>query len=158
MRKISVSLLIVLFAIQLVKGQKIDTSVRRSPQVLHDMYLQKYKANKTVGWLLLGSGIGMMIGSVAINLSHGILGGGSLLANLNGSPTTTSSNSNNNGSRGVWLAYAGGAATLASIPFFISAGSNKTKAGLALKEEAITIAGRRVDKSGYTAIAFTIQL
>lgn len=142
-----------LFAIQLVKGQKIDTSIRKSPQVLHDMYMQKRKINNTVGWVMFGSGIGMMIGSMAINLSGGILGSGGFSLN-----ERSRSNSNSNPSKGLWLAYVGGATTLASIPFFISAGRNKTKARLALKKEAITTGNRMVDKSHYAALAFTMQL
>jgi hypothetical protein len=157
MKKVLISFLILLFALQLVKGQNNDTSQSKSPQMLHDMYMQKRKANNTVGCVLLGSGAAMIVGSFVINLSGGVLGGGSISLNPRGN-TTTSSNSNRNTSKGVWLGYVGGATTLASIPFFISARANKTKATLALKEEVITIGNRMVDKSNSSAIAFTIQL
>lgn len=137
MKKILILICFSLLTIQLVKGQKNNTSMSTSPQALHDMYMQKRKTNNTVGWIMLGSGIGMTTGGIAINLSGGIF---------------------NNNSKGLWLFYLGRATTLASIPFFISAGSNKRKAKLALKGESVTIGNKTLYKSNYTTLAFTIQL
>lgn|SRR5665811_903690 len=137
MKKILILFCFSLLTIQLIKGQKIDTSRSTSPQALHDMYTQKRKTNNTVGWIMLGSGIGMAIGGSAI-----ILSGGLFNYNING----------------LWLYDLGGATTLVSIPFFISAGSNKRKAKLALKGESVTIGNKILVKSNYSALALTIQL
>ena len=135
-KKILILFCFSLLTIQLIKGQKIDTSRSTSPQALHDMYWQKRKTNYTVGVIILGSGIGMTIGKIANNLSGG----------------------NFDGSKGLWLFYLGGAATLISIPFFISARSNERKAKLALKGESVTIGNKILVKSNYSALALTIQL
>ena len=72
MKKILILFCFSLLTIQLIKGQKIDTSRSTSPQALHDMYWQKRKTNYTVGVIMLGSGIGMAIGGSAIILSGGL--------------------------------------------------------------------------------------
>jgi len=50
----------------------------------------------------------------------------------------------------------GPSAALASIPFFILAKRNKTKATLLLKEESATFGNKIPYKSNYTALALTI--
>jgi hypothetical protein len=138
MKKILILFCLSLLTIQLVKSQKSDKSISTSPIGLHDLYMKKHKTNNTVGWIMLGSGIGMTLGGFATNVSTGWGEG----------------NKNN----GLWLSYLGGATTLASIPFFISAGSNKRKAKLALKGESVTIRNKLLVKSNYPAIALIIQL
>ena len=87
-----------------------------SPILTKQDYLQKSKNQKTAAWIMLGSGLGMVGGGLAINLSGGILNG--------------------NGSKGLWLSYLGGAVTIASIPFFIAASKNTKKAAsLSFKNE-----------------------
>ncbi len=71
-------------------------------------YLKKYKNQKTAAWISLGGGIGMAVGGFVINLSGDWVGP--------------------NQNKGSWLIYLGGAATLASIPLFISAHKNKRRA------------------------------
>ena len=51
----------------------------------------------------------------------------------------------------------GGALTLASIPFFISAGKNKTNANMSLKGESITFGNFIAKKSQSVLIALTID-
>ena len=137
MKKILFLFCLSLLVIQLVKSQKIDKSISTSPKELHDQYMKNRKTNNTIGWIMLGSGIGMTLGGFATNVSTGWGEG----------------NKNN----GLWLSYLGGATTLASIPFFISAGSNKRKAKLALKGESVTIRNKLLDKYNYQAIALIIQ-
>ena len=71
-------------------------------------YLKKSKNQKTAAWVLLGGGLGMAIGGFVINLNGDWVGP--------------------NQNKGSWLIYTGGAATLASIPLFISAKKNKKRA------------------------------
>ena len=92
-------------------------------------YLKKSKGHKTAAWILLGSGIGMTIGGLAINW------GQTWDLHLSWNSQSTSVNSNN-GNKGMWLFYLGVGTTLTSIPFFISAHKNKKKGmGLSFKNE-----------------------
>ena len=122
------------FVVQLVMGQHIDTAMNKSPQRLHDMYMQNRKTNAIIGWVMLGAGIGMTLGGIAKYYN--------------------TSESNN----GKSIAYLGGALTFGSIPFFISAGNNKRKARLALKGESVIIGNEKHYKFNYTALALQIQL
>lgn len=137
MKKYLILFCLSLLTMQLVKSQKIDKSISMSPKELHDLYMKKRNTNNTVGGIILVSGIGMTLGGFATNVSTGWGEG----------------NKNN----GLWLFYLGGATTLASIPFFISAGNNKRKAKLSLKGESVTIRNKLLDKSNYPAIALIIQ-
>lgn len=71
-------------------------------------YLKKSKSQKTIVWVMVGSGVAMIGGGFAINLSSGWGAG--------------------NTNKGLWLCYVGGATALGSIPFFISASKNKHRA------------------------------
>lgn len=51
----------VFLTIQLVNAQKNDLANTVSTEKLHDNYIQKSKTYKTAGWVLLGTGIGMLI-------------------------------------------------------------------------------------------------
>ena len=57
---------------------------------------------------------------------------------------------------GDWMIYLGGAATLASIPFFISAGKNKRKAELKLKNSISNNYFRKNNRSNYLSVSLTI--
>lgn len=48
-----------------------------SPVISKDHYLQKSKKQKTAAWILLGAGIGMAIGGIAINLDQPVYSGSS---------------------------------------------------------------------------------
>ena len=108
-----ISFLLVFFAIALAA---FSQQINLSPTLTKQDYLQKNKEQKTIAWILFGSGLAMVGGGLAINLSGGILNG--------------------KGSKGLWLAYAGGATTLTSIPLFIAASKNKKKGmSLSFKNE-----------------------
>ena len=81
-------------------------SQEKGPALTKEYYMQKSKNQKITAWVLLGTGIGMTLGGMAINYSS--TDGGE--------------------DQGLWLSYLGGATALTSIPFFISAGKNKRKA------------------------------
>jgi hypothetical protein len=149
MKNIFILSFLALLILQSVKGQKNDTSGISSPQALHDMFMHKRAANNTVGWLMLGSGVGLAIAGIAINLDSGFnidLSGGNAAA------------STDNNSKGLWLSYLGGAMTLASIPFFISAHDNKIKAKLALKGESVSTGHISPENVNFAAIALVIKL
>lgn len=128
-----------LFMNQPVNGQKTDTAMNISPQALHDKYIQNSKTQNTIGWIALGSGIGLTAGGIYTYV---------IQAMGEGSVTNT----------GPTLFYLGATAALTSIPFFISAGKYKGKAKLALKGESVTMGNKILHKSGYTALALTIAL
>ncbi len=128
-------------AIQLVNAQKNNPANIASTQALHDSYFQKSKEYKTAGWVLLGAGTGMLIsgGIIFANYAH---------QGFNGPRPKTDET----------LIIAGASAALVSIPFFILAKKNKTKATLALKGETVGFGNKVLYKSNYTALALTIQL
>ena len=110
-----------------------------SPVLTKQDYLKKSKKQKTAAFILLGSGIGMTIGGLAINL------GQPWDINLSWNSQPTSVNSNN-GEKGMWLFYLGVGATLTSIPFFISAHKIKKKGmSLSFKNETAP----QIYKSGF---------
>ena len=111
-----------------------------APALSRQDYLQKSKQQKTIAWIMLGSGICMVGGGLAINLSGGILNG--------------------KGSKGLWLSYLGGVVTLTSIPLFIAASKNKKKAmSVSFKNEI----SPQIYKSGFVykpvpSLTFKISL
>lgn len=84
-----------------------------------DYYLTKSKNQKTIGWILAGSGAGLIVAGLIV-----------------GDQDNSNNGSNNSGldlgpnfDVGLWLVGGGIAAGLASIPFFISCRKNARKAG-----------------------------
>ncbi len=57
---------------------------------------------------------------------------------------------------GGGLLVLGAASTIASVPFFIRAGSNKRKARLHLKAVPNTVGNIKFDSSNYMAVGITI--
>ena len=129
------AILLFLVATSIIQAQVID----QKSQELHDMYMQKHKTNKTVGWISLGSGVAL-IGIGAVVYSNDF----------------TLNESNPNTASGILLGVGAGAA-LVSIPFFISAGSNKRKANLALKEGTLGIFNEANYKNKYVSLSITVQ-
>ena len=119
----------------LVQGQEVDTSINKTQQNIHDMFMQKHKTKKTVAGITLCGGVAIaLIGVVALEPGDDIWGIESLVQSV--------------------TIIAGGATALISIPFFISAGSNKRKAKLALKREIVGIGG--LNKSSNYGLSVTI--
>ncbi len=121
-KQIAIVLCFLMFTPLLVQGQEIDNSYNKLPHELNYMYLKKNKKQKTAAWILLGSGVALFTG-------------GFILAKTEeegmdwGVPSAGASS----------LLIIGSLSTLVSIPFFISAESNKRKAELALKKETVSI-------------------
>ncbi|WP_067147688.1 hypothetical protein [Pseudotamlana agarivorans] len=101
-------------------GQALTEAQNQSAQELYDFHIKKKKTNNTVAWIVLGSGVAMIVGGYGINMSGGII-----------------DNDSTNNNKGLWLSYLGGAVTVASIPLFISAGKHKRKAKIQLQNGAI---------------------
>jgi hypothetical protein len=131
-------IIILLVVFQSGYCQKTEKKGNQKYQQSHDIYIQKYKANKTVAWVMLGSGIAMTVAGLGINMEGGVLDGDS---------------TNNN--KGLWLSYLGGATTIVSVPLFFSAGKNKRKARMSLQSE--TVGYSTFEKNRYIAISYAIN-
>ena len=128
-KQIGKILFILLFTPLLIQAQEIDNSFNKTPQEMHDMFMQKHKSKTTAGSITLGLGLAMAgVGFAIIDEDYGIPGAGLILN--------------------------GGIATLVSVPLFISAGSNKRKAKLALKSEKVSVG--MIDKSNNLSLSITI--
>jgi len=107
-------------------------SQSKKQEISKDYYLQKSKKQRTTGWVLLGSGTAL--GIVAIigsteesNEENWFLGGSKKTAT------------------GITLGAVGAASSLASIPFFINARKNSTKASqLSLDSQRYIIPGKEI--------------
>lgn len=127
-----------LLTMPFVFGQKLDDSLSASPEELHDMFMKKRKVNNIVGWTMVGTGITMILGGFATNVSTGWGEG--------------------NQDNGLWLSYLGGASTIVSIPLFISAAGNKRKAKFALKGETFSTRNKLPEQNCFPSMALIIQL
>jgi len=139
-------LLIVLLSFQIVQGQVIEQSNTKSSQELFDYHTLKQKNNKTTAWILLGSGVAMTVGGFATLKNDGE----KLFRNLFTGKDASAGAS-------PFLIIGGGATTLASIPFFISAGKHKRKVTLSLKKQQNIVRNIKVDNSNYLTLNMTIH-
>jgi len=139
MKNYLIATLTVLLTICTTSGQVIQEDANNQAQELYDYHMLKRKKAKTTGWIMLGSGIAMTIGGIGINMSGGIL-----------------DNDSTNNDKGLWLSYLGAATTIASVPFFISAGKNKRKARLFLKNSVSTIKLPKSRNSNYLSVSLAI--
>ena len=135
MKKVFLSALIIIFFAQVISAQAEDSLINKSPQALHDFYIQKRNTNRTWGWITLSSGVIMLASGTAIAYEHLF----------------------DEGNQGAGLALAGIVSTLVSIPLFISAGKNKRKAKLALSGGKIGF-GNDYNSSNYLSISFVTKL
>ena len=141
MKKLLYIFCFTLLITQMANGQQTEPTRSKSTQELHNDYIQKYKTNKTVGWVLLGSGVGMIIGGGAVYATYAAQG-------YNGPAPVTAE---------FLFLIVGPGFALASIPFFIWGKKNKTKAELVLKGESVTFGNKELYKSNYTALALRIR-
>ena len=56
---------------QSVTSQIKDNSINPSNKEMAGLYLQKQKTNNTMGFVMLGAGIAMIAGGLAINVNTG---------------------------------------------------------------------------------------
>ena len=112
MKKYFVILLLMVFAFNASSQQ-----LKNKEQKTSIDYLKKGKKQKTTGFILLGGGVAMFTGG-AIAMEH----------------------SQSKGENEFPFVVGGLAMTLTSIPFFISSASNKHKAKIYMKKEALLLA------------------
>ena len=138
--------LVFIFTFQHTQAQVMETSTDVSPQKNYNFYSLKQKRQKTVAWICFGSGLAMTITGLVINSADEVV-----------TATTLGLMEVEKEHGGDWLIYLGGATTLTSIPFFISAGKNKRKAALSLKGEPLSFRNLSNKMSQHMSIALTIE-
>ena len=119
---------------QLAQGQKIDTPTDQNILQSYEVYNQKHKTNKTIAWVLLGSGIAMTAIGTSIALEN-IL---------------------SDGHEGEALILTGIGASLVSIPFFDAAKRNKRKAREAEQKAKIGFGHSTINMNKYMVVTLTI--
>jgi hypothetical protein len=120
---------------QIVSAQK-TSPIPNSNLEQYKFFMKKRNTDNTIGWVCLSVGFGMGIIGVGEAIDYGLL-------------------SKSRKGEGLWIA--GDVLALASIPFFITAHTNKKKASLALKGENVTLGNRILYKTSYTAMSLTIN-
>lgn len=116
MKKIILCLTILLFIV------KSFSQTQTSLALSKDYYLQKSKGQKTIGWILLGTGLGIAATGGIVQLMHEGKSNGGFDFDFTG----------------AYIAIGGGVVSLLSIPFFISSSINKRKAA------SITISNQNI--------------
>jgi hypothetical protein len=139
-------LLIMLLTSQLAQGQVIEQSNTKLAQELFDYHTLKQKKNKTAAWILLSSGVAVTIAGFATLKNDGK----KLFRNL-----LTGKDANAGAS--AFLIIGGGATTLASIPFFVSASKHERKATLSLKQEQNTAVMMVLNRRNYLVVSLKID-
>lgn len=134
--------ILVLLSARLVFAQRVDTSTNKARQTTYDLYMHKRKVQNTNGTVLLGSGFIMM----AVGLAR--IANGSTGSFITGVHVPQD---------GVVFLAAGTGAMLISVPFFISAGSNKRKARLSLKTNSVAFGGSGAGNFNYMALALKVH-
>lgn len=130
---------------QISEAQVIDSTTTKTPHELYDFHTLKQKRNKTTAWVLVGSGLLMTLSGLVVNSADEAVGAATL-----GLVDAEEVH------KGDWLIYVGGATTLASIPFFISAGKHKRKASISLKSEQNL--ARNLTSSKFNNLSFALTL
>lgn len=139
-------IIILVCSFQISEAQVIDSTTTKPPQELYDFHTLKQKRNKITAWVLVGSGLLMTMSGLVVNSADEAVGAATLgLVDVE------------EVHKGDWLIYAGGATTLASIPFFISAGKHKKKASLSLKGEQNLVGNITSRKFNNLSIALTLD-
>ena len=138
--------IILVFSFQFTQAQLIDGTTTMTPEEQFNYHSLKQKRNKTAAWILFGSGILMTMSGIVINSADEYVEVFTLgLADIE------------EVHKGDWLIYVGGATTLASIPFFISAGKHKSKATVTLKAQQNSVVRETLYSSNSLAIGFKID-
>ena len=145
-KQLVIILCISLFYAPILQGQEIDNSFNKTPQQMYDMFMRKNKTNKILGYIFLGSGVAIIAIGATITASTNII-------NSSFNVVNSSFNVENDSGAEAFFIVGGGVA-LASIPFFISAGSNKRKAILALKSGTVEFG--TFDKTNHLSVSITI--
>ncbi|MEO8117644.1 MAG: hypothetical protein ABI653_08325 [Bacteroidota bacterium] len=133
MKKLILSLILVIFVVQVFSQTPTPSAHSK------DYYLKKHKNQNTIGWITFGVGMGLLI--VGLRTEKGGFGG-----NIDGIAFQEYDNTLAN-----TLATTGLVITCASVPFLISAHSNKKKAA------AVTVGTQRIFLPQQNQIVFKPQ-
>jgi len=123
-----------------MQGQVVEQTTNNSQQELYDFHKLKQKKNNTTGWIMLGGGTALTLGTFISYNSNSSAG---LFGNI---PSESQ----------IVTFSIGGALTLASIPFFISSSKHKKKALLSLKGVQNKVGNIQFDNSNYITVGITI--
>ena len=126
-----------------VFSQVTLTPTTKSQQESHDFYMRKSRNNKTVGWVLAGTGSALAIGGIIASAKE-------VTENVLNFETKLSDTDD-------ILLGAGLACAVASVPFFISAGKNKKKAKIALSTQPVTLGYYRTQNKFYTSAGLSFS-
>ena len=110
-------------------------------------YLKKSKKQKTIAWILAGTGVGVMVTAVATTSVNDWFN--SVEGDHSGLNT------------GAALFVIGGIAALSSIPFFIASGKNRRKAAASVSfkiETSAIISQWAFSDKPYPAVAIRVRL
>ena len=130
MRKIIIVLMVALISLR-SGAQQTEISIQK----LNVDYLKKSKKQRNTGLILLGSGVTMFtVGTIAMQHSQ------------------------SKGENEFPFVISGLAATIASVPFFISAIVKKHKANISMKREAFMITPNHSSNLVYNSIRFRLNL
>ena len=146
MKLIFSSLFLIFFSFQMIQSQLIESTTNKSSQESYDYHTLKQKKNKTTAWILLGSGVVITMAGLVVNSADEAATAVTLgLIDVEAEH------------HGDWMIYVGSAATIASIPFFISAGKHKKKATLSLNNAVSSIKSPKFSNKNYTTVSLAIQ-
>jgi hypothetical protein len=119
------------------------------PQVSRQDYLNKSKRQNTMGWIFAGGGAALTTTGLLLGVSSL---DNEIVASFNGEES-----SKFDGAAVVF--YTGLAAMAASIPFFLAASKNKSRAStLSLKNETIALPQYSFRPKTFPALALTVNL
>jgi hypothetical protein len=116
----------------------------KSQQESYEYYMRKSKTNKTIGWVLAGTGTALAIGGAIAATKE-------VTENVLNLDTKLSDTDD-------ILLGAGVACAVASVPFFISAGKNKKRAKIAVGTQPITLGYYRTQSRSYISAGFSFNL
>ena len=150
MKLIFSSLFLMFFSFQMIQSQVIESTTNKSSQELFDFYTLKQKKNKTTAWILLGSGVVITMAGLVVNSAENSADEAVTALTLGLIDVEA-------GHGGDWMIYVGSVTTIASIPFFISAGKNKKKATLSLNNTVSSIKSPKFSNKNYTTVSLAIQ-
>ena len=118
---------------QFAQAQHLKT--KKTPQELYDFHMKESRANKTWAWIVVGTGVGVMVTGLSI-------------------ASDSSLYEENDSTEGLVLSTIGSLSTLISIPLFIAGAKHKKKAKLQLKNGAISFNSEMKGTSVVVTISF----
>ena len=135
MKKIVLLACIALINLQFAQAQRLET--KKSSQELYDFHMKQSRTNKIWAWVVVGTGVGIMVTGLGIAFDDPIM----------------NDEGDDDSIEGVVLSAVGSLSTLFSIPLFIAGAEHKKKARLYLQNANIGFNR----ESNYIGITLTIS-